>query len=94
VLNTGDGERVVVLDARVTTFGRGAEADVRLSDSGVSRLHAEVRVEAGSVVVADLGSTNGTRVGGRPVREATVLRDGDVVELGGTRLTFHEPGAT
>jgi hypothetical protein len=90
VLRTGEGERVVPLDARVTTIGRGTEADVRLSDSGVSRLHAEVRVEAGSIVVADLGSTNGTRVNCRAVTTAP-LSDGDVVELGGSRLVFREP---
>jgi hypothetical protein len=90
VLSTGDGERVVPLDARVTTIGRGAEADVRLSDTGVSRLHAEVRVEPGSIVVADLGSTNGTRVNGRAVQSAP-LSDGDVVEMGGSRLVFRDP---
>jgi hypothetical protein len=90
VLSTGEGERVVPLDARVTTFGRGAEADVRLSDTGVSRLHAEVRVEPGSIVVADLGSTNGTRVNGRVVRSSP-LSEGDVLELGGSRLVFRDP---
>jgi hypothetical protein len=91
VLQTGDGERVVPLDARVTVLGRGAEADVRLSDTGVSRLHAEVRVEPGGVVVTDRGSTNGTRVNGRAVSTAP-LSDGDVLELGGSRLVFREPG--
>jgi hypothetical protein len=90
VLTTGDGERVVPLDARVTVLGRGTEADVRLSDTGVSRLHAEVRVEPGSFVLADRGSTNGTKVNGRLV-STTPLSDGDVIELGTSRLVFHEP---
>jgi hypothetical protein len=91
VLTTGSGERSVPLDARVTVIGRGNDADVRLSDTGVSRLHAEVRVEPGSYVVADMGSTNGTRVNGRPVTTAP-LSDGDVIELGASRLVFREPG--
>jgi hypothetical protein len=90
VLATGEGERVVPLDARVTVLGRGTEADVRLSDTGVSRRHAEVRVEPGSIVVADLGSTNGTRLNGRPVT-TSALSDGDVIELGGSRLVFRDP---
>jgi hypothetical protein len=90
VLSTAEGERVVPLDARTTVIGRGADADVRLSDTGVSRLHCEVRVEPGSWVLADRGSTNGTRVNGRPV-STSVLRDGDVIELGGSRLVFREP---
>lgn len=90
VMSTADGERTVPLDARVTVVGRGSEADVRLSDTGVSRLHAEVRVEPGSYVVVDRGSTNGTRVNGRPVSTAP-LTDGDVIELGASRLVFREP---
>jgi pSer/pThr/pTyr-binding forkhead associated (FHA) protein len=49
-----------------------------------------VRVEPGSIVVADLGSTNGTRVNGRAVQSAP-LSDGDVVEMGGSRLVFRDP---
>ncbi len=50
-------------------------------DTRVSRRHAEVRLEGGGFVVADLGSTNGTLVNGQAVRIAG-LRDGDVVKLG------------
>jgi hypothetical protein len=92
VLQTGGDERVVPLDAQITVLGRGAEADIRLSDTGVSRVHAEVRLEGDVVTVADRGSTNGTAVNGRRVRTA-VLHDGDVVELGATRLVFRQPGA-
>ena len=61
----------------------------------MSRLHAEIVRRGPYVYVVDMGlSRNGTRVNGRPAGEATTLRDGDVVELGGTRLTFHEPGET
>ena len=87
VLRSDDGERSVPLDARVTVLGRGAEADVRLADTGVSRVHAELRREGGVVTLVDAGSTNGTTVNGRRVRTA-VLNDGDVVELGATRFVF------
>lgn len=90
VLQTADGERNVTLDARVTVLGRGADADVRLSDTGVSRIHAEVQLEGDTVTVVDRGSTNGTTVNGRRISTA-VLHDGDVVELGGSRLVFREP---
>jgi hypothetical protein len=90
VLSTDAGERVVPLDAQVTVIGRGAEVDVRLSDTGVSRVHAEVRLEGDAVTLADRGSTNGTLVNGRRV-STTVLRDGDVVEIGASRLVFRAP---
>jgi hypothetical protein len=68
-------------------IGRGAEADLRINDPGVSRRHAEFRVTGKSdtpqVSVADLGSTNGTLVDGQRVTEAP-LRDGSVVRVGST----------
>jgi hypothetical protein len=94
VLRTGAGsqgdERLVPLDAQVTVVGRGSEADVRLSDTGVSRVHCEVRREGDAVVLADRGSTNGTSVNGRRVRTA-VLQDGDVIEVGATSLVVRLP---
>jgi pSer/pThr/pTyr-binding forkhead associated (FHA) protein len=90
VLRTEQGERVVPLQAQVTVLGRGTEADVRLSDTGVSRVHAELRREGDAVTLADRGSTNGTSVNGRRV-STTVLRDGDVVEMGATTLVFRAP---
>lgn len=90
VLTTETGERAVPLDAQVTVLGRGAAADVRLSDTGVSRIHAEVRLEGAVATLADRGSTNGTILNGRRVSTA-VLTDGDVIEVGASRLVFRTP---
>ena len=71
-----------------TVLGRGREGtDVRVVGGGVSRRHAELHVDAQGVLLVDLGSTNGTRVDGRPVARHRLgggerLRLGDVdVEL-------------
>jgi pSer/pThr/pTyr-binding forkhead associated (FHA) protein len=61
-------------------------AAIDLEDDETSRRHAEIRVEAGRVVIEDLGSTNGTYVDGRRIAAATELRDGQIVGLG--RSTF------
>jgi pSer/pThr/pTyr-binding forkhead associated (FHA) protein len=68
-------------------IGRLPECGVVLQDSNVSRRHAELRRNGEVVVVTDLGSTNGTRVNGTPVREQ-VLSSGDEVSVGSTRLVF------
>ena len=61
-----------------------------LEDAKVSRRHAQVVTEGGSVRLRDLGSKNGTVVGGRPLDSAAVaLSPGDVVRLGRTLLLFH-----
>lgn len=71
-------------------IGRGAEADLRINDPGVSRRHAEFRVTTGKsgaeISVVDLGSTNGTLVDGKRVTEAR-LRDGSVVRVGTTDVS-------
>lgn len=89
ILPAGSGtpERVVLLTSPVTVVGRGADADLRVHDTGVSRAHAELRVEGDVVRVVDLGSTNGTLVNGRPVTTA-VLSDGDSIEVGATPMVF------
>ena len=58
-----------------------------LNDPNVSRRHAEFRRTADGVVVTDLGSTNGTRVNGVPVREQQLV-SGDEITVGSTTLVF------
>ena len=58
----------------------------------VSRYHAELSVDAEGARVRDLGSTNGTAVDGRPVREAE-LRPGDRVAFGGVEARLIERAA-
>jgi hypothetical protein len=81
-----EGERTIALGPS-TVVGRGAEAEVQLTDTGVSRRHAELRVFTDRVELHDLGSTNGTRVNGQRV-EAATLTDGDRITVGTTDLVF------
>ncbi len=81
-----DGQRIV-LGAEPIVLGRMPECSVVLSDPNVSRRHAEIRRKGSDAVVVDLGSTNGTKVNGVPVRER-VLDDGDEVMVGTTTVRF------
>jgi hypothetical protein len=81
-----DGRRVQI-GTEPLVIGRLPECGVVLADSNVSRRHAELRRAGDSVVLTDLGSTNGTRVNGAPIRERT-LASGDEVSVGSTRLIF------
>lgn len=83
-----DGRRVI-LQAEPLVIGRLPECSVVLGDPNVSRRHAEVRRRGNEVVVADLQSTNGTRVNGAPLRERErVLADGDEIMVGTTVIRF------
>jgi hypothetical protein len=80
-------EQVLELDRDVTLVGRTGDVHLRLADPGVSRRHLEVRRRGRDLVLTDLGSTNGTRVNGRPV-QTHVLSDSDRIELGESSLVF------
>ncbi len=71
-----------------TTIGRSARSDICIPDAFASRLHAEVRQEGDMFWLHDLGSANGTRYNGTPVRAATPLSSGGEIQIGETRLMF------
>jgi signal transduction histidine kinase/pSer/pThr/pTyr-binding forkhead associated (FHA) protein len=70
-------------------LGRDSSNTVRLTDTEISRRHAELRRDREGYRIVDLGSQNGTFVNGQPV-EQTPLHSGDRVQLGSTVLLFHE----
>ena len=96
--------RAIVLGASALTIGRLPDCGVVLADSNVSRYHAEIRPAAGGATgpdagrsrlsgptlyeVADLGSTNGTRVNGMLITVPRLLDDGDRVTVGATTVVF------
>jgi FHA domain-containing protein/uncharacterized protein DUF1707 len=71
-------------------IGRNPDCDLVVMDPTVSRRHAELRREEGRWILADLGSSNGTRVNGWRIRRATV-GVGDELMLGDQRLVFARP---
>lgn len=72
------------LEARPLILGREPLNDIPLKDPEVSRRHARLTPQDDSFLIEDLGSTNGTFVNGRRVATPTLLKHGDVVDLGET----------
>jgi diguanylate cyclase (GGDEF)-like protein len=70
--------------------GRGEESSFRVHDDSASRTHAWLGWDdaAGTYVVRDLDSTNGTVVNGEFIHETLALKHGDRVEVGETVLEF------
>lgn len=74
-----------------TTVGRSDDRDVLLDDVTVSRAHAAFERRDDGWHVTDEGSLNGTYVNGEQV-DATVLADGDEVQVGLFKLVFFQAG--
>lgn len=77
------------LDGGTLLIGRGQDADVRFTDSGVSRRHAVVRYDGRVATIEDLHSTNGTLVNGQRI-ETWRLLHGDVIRVGHTVVVYSE----
>lgn len=80
-------------DSAPAYIGRASTNAVRIDDSSISRLHASIAQRSnGEIVIADLGSSNGTYVNDRllAANEAHVLSSGDVIGVGDFKLTVSE----
>jgi len=62
-------------------IGRSSDLDMVLVEDMVSRRHARITAENGELEIEDFGSTNGTFVNGKKVREAK-LEEGDRILIG------------
>jgi pSer/pThr/pTyr-binding forkhead associated (FHA) protein len=74
----------------VTVLGRSGDSHLALKDKRISRRHAAIQHVEDQFLLRDIGSANGTFLNGLriAVGRAFALRDGDVIELGDTRLVF------
>ena len=74
-----NGERVII--------GADQTCDVPISDQHASDRHASIRFSEGQFTIADLDSTNGTRVNGESVLRQS-LQDGDRISIGSSDWVF------
>jgi diguanylate cyclase (GGDEF)-like protein len=85
-----DTGRIIPISEGKINLGRDPRCAVVLGEDGVSRFHAEVTRDAtGSVVIRDLGSTNGTFVDGVKIQESR-LNEGDKIFLGQWTILKYE----
>jgi FHA domain-containing protein len=71
----------IPLGTRPVTIGRAPDNDIPIDNLAVSNYHARVYVEAGSLVVEDLNSLNGSYLNDIRVERA-MLKDGDTILIG------------
>lgn len=69
------------------TLGRG-DVEIQLQDPFASSHHAKIGRQGRTLVVEDLGSTNGTYLNGELLTGPQPLHDGDVIKIGDSEFTY------
>lgn len=85
--------RVHELPYGVHVLGRGSEASIQLEHEDVSRRHAELQVGPEGVLVRDLDSKNGVRVGSERVDRPRRVAHGETIMLGELALVLSHPAS-
>lgn len=66
-------------------IGRDEDADMRLTDESVSRMHAIITYEKGCLYIRDENSSNGTYLNGKRIQKEE-LKDKDILRMGDTTI--------
>lgn len=74
--------KIIPITRTPFVIGRDPKCHLRPSSPLVSNRHCSVEVRNGKVVLADLGSTNGTLINGQPIKEGQEVRDTDRLQIG------------
>jgi len=88
------GDQEIALCEGEHLLGRDPDVLVRISSPKVSRHHARIVVRDGRAVLEDLGSKNGTYLGGSRIEEPSELVDRSEIWIGSEVLTFRAVPAT
>ena len=83
------GKTFAVTDGAV--IGRQPDCDIPIAAEEISRHHARLKVTADGIHVEDLGSANGTFIGGKRVQSA-LLKPGEELRLDTVRFLLVTPG--
>jgi FHA domain len=72
------------------TMGRSASSDIEVDDPFASSAHARIFPRGDFMYIEDVGSTNGTYLNGRQVRQPEQLKPADAIRIGDTEYRYRE----
>ena len=84
-----EGEIYPLFENREITIGRSPTNNIFVRDKNVSRVHCQIVVSNGTVILTDLQSTNGTFVNNERTTESA-LKVNDLIRVGTTLLQLEE----
>lgn len=85
IAGPGKGARQDIPEG-ATRLGRSSDSDFRVDNEAASRHHATIFRQSDAIVLRDAGSHNGTYVNEEEIREDTLLRAGDRLQIGDSVL--------
>lgn len=85
----GGKSRTIPLDGEIL-IGRADKCHLVIEDTYASQIHARIFERNGSIMVEDMGSTNGTYLNRQKVTAPTEVFRGDKVKVGKTVLEFRK----
>src|SRR5687767_10637792 len=91
ILSGPDAGEAKDYEASVLRIGARRGCEIELTDSKVSGLHCEIRLDERGYRLRDMESTNGTWVSGLRVQDC-YINPGTIIHVGGTRLRFEPLG--
>jgi len=80
------------LKSALTIVGRSLECEIVISDPHISSKHIQIVKTGQGFTISDLGSINGTYINDVKLLNPVILKNGDVILLGITKLVFSEGG--
>ena len=75
-----EGGNTIELSRDLTVVGRKEDCDLRLDHKSISKFHCVIVKMENTLLIRDLGSTNGTVVNGKKIRRAT-LKNNDCLNI-------------
>jgi pSer/pThr/pTyr-binding forkhead associated (FHA) protein len=75
-------KRFLIKEGDRLTIGRGSEADVRIDNTAISRLHSALALRNGIHFLEDLQSLNGTFLNGERIETETPITTEDIITIG------------
>src|SRR6266853_1640109 len=91
LLKSGTGQiQELPLKSGLSRVGRNSENDIQIEHASVSSFHCQITCTGDSMVVKDLGSTNGTFVDGKAIQEGLVA-NGQRLQFGLVEMLVEAP---
>ncbi len=91
IIEDDEGKTTVVpLIRNQITIGRGEGNAIRLNERNISRIHARLVMEDGSIRIEDANSYNGVFLNGEMIESQAALKAGDLVEIGDYHLSLRD----